>query len=152
MSTNHGELFAALSAPFVGNEVKTRSHSGRDMAYITARTAMNRFDQVVGPENWRNRTRIEHLADGTDLVVCTIELRIDGEWIPKEDAGGFKEMTERKRSGEIAEDEENTVKTGYSDAFKRTAILWGVARYLYRDGVPHYGSEQAPQQPSHEPQ
>ena len=146
--TQYPELFAALAAPFDPSEVKNRSQAGRQMSYITSRTAMNRFDAAVGPENWRNHTRVEHLADGTDLVVCTIELRIGNEWIGKEDAGGFREMTEKNRSGEVVEDEENTVKTGYSDAFKRTAILWGVGRYLYRDGVPNYGTEQAPP-PSH---
>jgi hypothetical protein len=28
------------------------------------------------------------------------------------------------------------VKTAYSDAFERTTVLWGIDRYLYRDGVP----------------
>lgn len=137
--TQYPELFAALAAPFAASEVKTRPGShGRQLHYITARTAMNRFDSVVGPENWRNRTRRESFSDGAEAIVCTIEVKVDDEWIPKEDAGGFKEMTEKTRSGETEPDEENTVKTGYSDAFKRTAILWGVGRYLYGDGVPRY--------------
>jgi hypothetical protein len=142
--TKYPELFAALAAPFEPHEIKTRSGGGgRQLQYITARVAMNRFDTVVGPENWRNRYRLESLAGGNEAVVCTIELKIDGEWIAKEDAGGFKEMTEKNRQGETVEDEENTVKTGYSDSFKRCAILWGVARYLYRDGVPNFDGEAA---------
>ena len=29
-------------------------------------------------------------------------------------------------------------KSGYSDAFKRAAVKFGVGRYLYRDGVPSF--------------
>jgi hypothetical protein len=96
---------------------------------------------VVGPENWRNRFRLEQMSGGVNFVVCTIELKIDGEWIPKEDAGGFKEMTEKGRDGKVVEDEENTPKTAYSDSFKRAATAWGVGRYLYNDGAPIYPEE-----------
>jgi len=50
--TQHPDLFAALAAPFESSEVKVRSQSGRQLHYITARTAMNRLDSVLGPENW----------------------------------------------------------------------------------------------------
>jgi hypothetical protein len=49
-------------------------------------------------------------------------------------------MTER-RNGQVIKDEENTDKTGASDAFKRAAAKFGVGRYLYRDGVPSYQPE-----------
>ena len=35
-------------------------------------------------------------------------------------------------------------KSGYSDAFKRAAVKFGVARYLYRDGVPTFVQERDP--------
>jgi hypothetical protein len=43
-------------------------------------------------------------------------------------------------------------KSGYSDAFKRAAVKFGVARYLYRDGVPAFVQERTgnPEHP-HEP-
>jgi hypothetical protein len=145
VSTRHPDLFWALSAPFGPNEVKTRpGGSGRTLSYITSRQAANRLDTVCGPENWRNSFREVTFSDGTEAIVCTIEIKVDGEWVPKADAGGFKVMTEKNRQGETVEDEENTVKTGYSDAFKRAAQMWGVARYLYNDGVPHYGPAPPP--------
>src|SRR5262249_22709329 len=50
--TKHPDLFAALSAPFEQQELKLRSQAGKQLTYITARTAMNRLDNVLGPENW----------------------------------------------------------------------------------------------------
>lgn len=145
MSTKYPNLFADLAAQFHPNQVKTRAGGGgRQLSYITARVAANRLDEVVGPENWRVKHRLEHLAAGTDLVICTLEIKIDDEWIAKEDAGGFKEMVEKNRAGQMVEDEENTVKTAFSDAFKRAASAWGVGRYLYNDGFAIY-PEEAPQ-------
>lgn len=136
MATEHYDIFEALARPFEGADVKTRSGGGgRQLKYITARVAMNRLDTVVGPENWRNTFRRESFAEGMECVVCRIEIKVGGEWIGKEDAGGFKVMTEKDRTGQQVEDEENTVKTAYSDAFKRAAILWGVGRHLYNDGI-----------------
>ncbi len=146
MPTVYPDFFAALAQPFYQDEIKTRSGGGgRQLAYITARQAMNRLDTVCGPENWRNRYRLESLPAGLTAVVCTIEIKVEGEWVGKEDAGGFKAMTEKNRDGQQVEDEENTVKTGYSDAFKRAAVLWGIGRELYRDGVAWFDVTPQPQ-------
>lgn len=145
MSTQHADIFAALAAPFESGQVKTRSQSGRDLSYITARTAMNRLDNVVGPENWE-----AEFYSVCDVLFCRITITLpDGRKVSKSDAGGFKTMT-TKEHGQTVEDEENTDKTGPSDAFKRAAVLWGIARYLYRDGVPDFAraKEQGPR-PSH---
>ena len=48
----HLELFSALASPFQHEEVRTRSQGGRTLHYITARTVMNRLDDVLGPANW----------------------------------------------------------------------------------------------------
>jgi hypothetical protein len=126
--TKYPVIFGALAAPFEPEEIKERSQGGRTLSYITPRTARNRLDEVVGPENWKPFYR--ETAKG---VVCTISIRLpSGEWIDKEDVGGFPGMTEK--GGEI--DEENDVKAGYSDSFKRAAECWGIGRYLWRDGVP----------------
>lgn len=145
MPTRHAEIFAALNAEFPRDRVRTRSGGGgTQLAYITERMAAIRLDEVVGPENWRCRYRVERLANGTDSVICTLEIKFGEEWVPKEGAGGFKGMTEKNRAGETVEDEENTAKTGYSDSFKRAASAWGVGRYLYRDGVPDFVPRTAP--------
>lgn len=122
--TQHPELFARLCAPFENHEVKSRSQSGRQLHYITARTAMNRLDDVLGPENWWHR-----FVPGEKSVLCELTIRLgDGQTLTKSDAGGYAGMAD---SG----DDE---KSGYSDAFKRACVMFGVGRYLYGDGVPAY--------------
>jgi hypothetical protein len=129
------DLFAALSTPFDQQEVKVRSQAGRQFAYITARTAMNRLDAVLGPENWW-----DDFVPGENSVFCRLTVRLpDGSTLTKADAGGYAGMS----------DSGDDDKSGYSDAFKRAAVKFGVGRYLYRDGVPSYesnGSAPAPTQ------
>lgn len=125
-----------LYAPF--DEVKTREQAGRTLSYITARQVMNRLDDVVGPANWADTYR------ETDKgVVCALAIRVGDEWLSKSDAGGYSGMVARdKATGQMGTDEENDVKTAYSDAFKRAAVKWGVGRYLYPDGVPEFAADQ----------
>lgn len=125
--TKHSDLFAALAAPFDASEVKVRSQSSRMLHYITARTVMNRLDSVLGPENWWDR-----YVPGPNSVLCELTVRLpDGSTLTKSDAGGYAGMA----------DQGDDDKSGYSDAFKRAAVKFGVARYLYRDGVPGFVQE-----------
>src|SRR6478609_165897 len=129
--TKFPDLFAALAAPFESHEVKIRpAQGGRQLHYITARTAMNRLDGVLGPENWWD----EYLPS-QNSVLCKLTLRLpDGSTVTKADAGGYAGMA----------DQGDDDKSGFSDAFKRAAAKFGVARYLYRDGVPQFVREREP--------
>ncbi|MDR3622042.1 MAG: Rad52/Rad22 family DNA repair protein [Paludisphaera borealis] len=120
--SQHIEIFAALAAPFSADEVRTRSQNGRDFQYITARMVMNRLDEVLGPVNWwDDYTPIEN------AIVCRLTVRLpDGTTLTKCDAGGFTTTL----------DTSDFEKSGFSDAFKRAAVKFGVGRYLYGDGVP----------------
>jgi hypothetical protein len=136
--TNYPDVFAALAAPFDRSEVKSRdaTRGGRQVEYITARTAMNRLDNVLGPENWWDAYR----PGGDNSVICRLTVRLpDGTELAKEDAGGAAGMAD-------AGDDD---KSALSDAFKRAAVKFGVGRYLYRDGVPTYclGRVEAPEAP-----
>lgn len=143
MSSKHAELFAALAAPFEGDEVKVRSQQGRQLHYITARVAMNRLDSVLGPENWWD----DYEAFGGG-VKCLLTVRLpDGTTITKAGIGGITPM----------HDASDSDKTGESDAIKRAAVKFGVARYLYRDGVPdfvadYHGEPSQPEPPRQAPQ
>jgi hypothetical protein len=125
--TQHRDLFAALAAPFEPEEVKLRTQSGRQLHYVTARTVMNRLDEVLGPENWWDDfVPLEH------SVICRLTLRLpDGQILTKSDAGGYAGMA----------DPGDDDKSGFADAFKRAAVKLGVARYLYRDGIPRFARE-----------
>src|SRR5436305_3898406 len=129
--TQYPDLFAALAAPFESHEVKVRpAQGGRQLHYITARTAMNRLDSVLGPENWW-----DEYVPGENSVLCRLTVRLpDGSTLTKADAGGYAGMP----------DSGDDDKSGYSDAFKRAAVKFGVGRYLYRDGVPSFVREREP--------
>jgi Rad52/22 family double-strand break repair protein len=125
--TQFPDLFARLAAPFEAHEVKTRTQGTRQIHYITARTAMNRLDSVLGPENWW-----DEYTPGENSVLCKLTVRMpDGSTLTKADAGGYAGMP----------DQGDDDKSGFSDAFKRAAVKFGVGRYLYRDGVPTFVKE-----------
>jgi hypothetical protein len=122
--TKFPELFLALSADFAQGEIKVRDISGRKETYITARTVMNRLDTVLGPENWW-----DVYIPNEKSVACSLTIRLpDDSTLTKSDAGGYAGMSD-------AGDDD---KSGFSDGLKRAAVKFGVARYLYRDGMPNY--------------
>ena len=84
------------------------------LAYIDARDVADRLDEVVGPENWQ--CRYEFSPDGKKTL-CEIGIRCGTEWIWKADGAGDSDIEAEKGA--------------LSDAFKRAAVKWGVARYLY---------------------
>jgi hypothetical protein len=123
----HLDLFAALAAPFEHDEVRVRPQEGRQLQYITARTVMNRLDDVLGPSNWWDEyVPLEH------SVICRLTIRLpDGSTLTKSDAGGYAGMP----------DSGDDDKSGFSDSFKRAAVKFGIGRYLYRDGIPRFIKE-----------
>lgn len=125
MPTEFADIFKALAAPFPKDQERSRNQGGMTLTYITARAVMNRFDEVAGPENWW--PRYEETKDG---IRCAVTLRLpDGREVTKEDGGGF---------ATTMKDEDNVEKSGFSDALKRAGVVWGVGRYLYKDGVPRF--------------
>lgn len=115
-------IFDRLRMPFPTSAISWRvgSTSERDgkvyglpLAYIDARDVMERLDDVVGPENWADRYPANH----TTKTICALGIRIDGEWVFKEDGAGDTDFEADKGA--------------LSDAFKRAAVRWGIGRYLY---------------------
>lgn len=119
--SNVSERFKKLAAPFPENSLEWRignSGSGSRgpwamvLAYISARSAYDRFDDVFGPENWK--AEYVFMDKG---VVCKLSICIDGVWISKEDGSDYTDI--------------ESFKGGISGAFKRAASVWGCGRYLY---------------------
>lgn len=127
MGTKHGELFNRLTADFHKDDVKSRpGGNGKTLWYLTARTCMNRLDEVLGPENWEDA-----YYESKGVLFCKLTITLpDGSKVSKCDAGGFKEMTAGGKA-----DDENTDKTGPTDAFKRVCAKFGIGRSLYGDGM-----------------
>jgi len=84
------------------------------LAYVTNRAIMARLDLVFGKLNWQN----EYREAPNGGVLCGLSVKVGGEWVTKWDGA------------------ENTaidaVKGGLSGSMKRTAVQWGIGRYLYK--------------------
>jgi hypothetical protein len=107
----------ALGAPFPEDEVEflPRAQSNGKalgLAYIDARTVMNRLDAVVGPGNWT----FDFDVISPDGKMVRGRLTVLG--VTKCDAGE-------------ASTEEEILKSAVSDALKRCAVHFGIGRYLY---------------------
>jgi hypothetical protein len=132
--TSYAELFTALALPFETWEVKSRDLKRKDgtiigqALYTSARTVMNRLDQVLGPENWE--PAYTPMGNGAYLCRLTITLP-DGRKVTKEGIGGVADM----------DDAGDNEKSGASDALKIAASHFGVGRYIWRDGVPVFARE-----------
>ena len=118
------KLIEDLAKPFPAEEIEWRVGStnkdktkGIALAYLTARAVMNRLDDVLGPENWQDSYTTIPGKDDTKGYICTISIRFGDTWVAKQDGADESNM--------------ESIKGGISDAFKRTAVKWGVGRYLY---------------------
>lgn len=85
--------------------------------YADARMLMDRLDEAVGPGNWQDHFRPAPTKDGG--VLCAIGIKIDGEWVWKEDGAPNTEIEK--------------VKGGFTTSFRRTAVKWDIMgiRALY---------------------
>lgn len=119
-ATDWNKITEELSKPFDSRHIRVKpgkvAGNGQALAlwYIDARAVMDRLDAVVGPENWEF-TWTPVMAEGR--VVVQGVLKIKG--VTKSDVGEAK-------------GEDEPWKSGVSDAFKRTAVQFGIGRFLYR--------------------
>jgi hypothetical protein len=123
------EILNELSRPIPRSQLKNLTKKWKDkrtgeqkeftVQHITARTVMNRLDETVGRYNWRTHYKPVMVGNKSG-VECTIEILIEAEWIGKTDVGTPTDIEPEKGA--------------YSDALKRAAAHWGIARELYGDG------------------
>lgn len=110
------EIMRLLKRPWPTDQVKSRKGpAGKMLSYVDARQVMARLDEVVGPEGWQT-----HYSEVAGNCCCTLSIKMGDEWVAKSDGAG-----ETSIEGE---------KGQFSDAFKRAAVSFGVARYLYLGG------------------
>jgi hypothetical protein len=116
-------IATALAAPFDLRFVHFKPgmvQGGRALAlaYVDARAVQDRLDQVLGVAGWQDEYDL--LANGN--VLCRLKVLLGDEWVIKSDVGGPSEQP----------DDSDRCKAAFSNAFKRAAVKFGVARYLYR--------------------
>jgi len=108
-----------LKKPIQANEIEWRIQSAKNgkttiVPYIQSRAVMDRFDEAFGPENWKDSYQ-PWKGKG---VLCTIYVRFGDTWVSKEDGADDTQI--------------EPTKGGISDALKRCAVKWGLARNLYK--------------------
>lgn len=124
----HAGVFARLAQAFFQEDVRFRE--GRNGGYyVKAPTVMNRLDSVLGPDGWWDHyTIIDEIT-----VECALSIRLpDGQVVTKKDVG----IRKPAEAGRI--DPGCSWKAAYSDALKRAAAKFGVARYLSKCGYAEF--------------
>ncbi len=136
--TKFPEIFEALAEAFAEGELK--QHPYHKFWYATARTVANRLDQVLGPENWWG----EPLPWNDVSVKYSLTIQLpDGSTVTKYAVGAKSTLfVSGKSEGKVDPGEAD--KGGDSDGFKRAAAMFSVGRYLYNEGTPDFGKQQAP--------
>jgi len=119
------ELYKDLIAPFKSKQIRWRvgatakdGKSGLALAYVDARDVMFRLDKAVGPGNWS-----DDYKEVMGRIVCSLSVKFSAP-----DKNEFEWITKSDGAGDTAVEGE---KGGLSDAFKRAAVKFGIARYLY---------------------
>jgi Uncharacterized protein conserved in bacteria len=116
------EIRKRLAEPFSSEDIEWRvqqtskkyPNKGWAIAYLTNRAIQKRLDDVLGVDGWYNE--FKPWRDRAQL--CGIAIRFpDGNWIMKWDGSDDSDI--------------EPVKGGLSDSMKRTAVQWGIGRYLY---------------------
>ena len=119
------DIFAELSKPFPSSDIEWRvqqsgiAGSGKVwamvLAYVTNRAIQNRLDEVCGPMGWKNE--YQHTDKG---VMCGISIWCSErkEWVTKWDGAENTDI--------------EAMKGGLSGSMKRSAVQWGIGRYLYK--------------------
>jgi hypothetical protein len=120
---NQQEVMSALAAPFPEAALHwkpqvVKGDKALGIPYLDARDVMDRLDAVLGVQGWQDSYQI--LPGGS--VVCTLRVRLGGDWVQKMDVGAPSEQP----------DPADKLKAAVSDGLKRAAIKFGVGRYLYR--------------------
>lgn len=123
MNADSKSLSIALTAPFPADAVHwlplaVKGDKALACAYLDARAIMQRLDSVFGVGGWSDAYEI--VAGGS--VVCTLSVKVDGEWVSKTDVGSPSEQP----------DDGDKLKAAFSDALKRAAVKLGIGRYLHR--------------------
>ena len=91
---------------------EVRNNKTTLLLYQDARCAMNILDETVGSLGWQ-----KEYYEAKGLLMCKIGIFSDGAWLWKSDTGSESNIEADKGLA--------------SDAFKRAAVSWGIARELY---------------------
>lgn len=115
-----GKLFPSTDISWRVGLKTTDGKRGQALPYLNTRRIQHLLDEVVGPENWKVGYHEVVAGDKMLAVRCALAIKAGGEWVAKEDAAHV-----------LPGGTEYAVKSAYTDALRRAAIQWGIARYLH---------------------
>ena len=123
------ELLNFLAQSFPPEDIKTREQAGITLHYVERQTVANRLDEAIIQGlcvGWESR--FEFGPNGE--IICSI---------------GIVDNLGRAywRSDGAEQTKIESVKGGITDAFKRAADMWGVARYLREGELPQRSGKTA---------
>ena len=112
-----------LQKPFKEEEIEWRVGAtnkdktmGLALPYVTNKAIQNRLDEVFGVFGWKNE--FKEWKGNSQLCGISIWDEDKGEWLTKYDGADDTTM--------------ESTKGGLSDAMKRSAVQFGIGRYLYK--------------------
>lgn len=126
----HADYQNALRKPFAADRIEwrlgmagqgTKGIWAKCLAYIDNRAAMERLDEVFGP-NWN---QLEEFKTIGAAAVCTVTINIEG-------VEGYPNRTVTGSCAVEANGDIDAFKSAASGAMKRAVVLLGVGRYLYQ--------------------
>jgi hypothetical protein len=107
-------------------KIKQDATKGQALPYLKARVIRDLLDSTFGSAGWRDSI----IPGPGDSVICTLELKIDGEWVGKTDGA---QVDNYKPESDHAK--EMAYKGAFDSAFQRAAVKWGIGRYLYEHDI-----------------
>jgi hypothetical protein len=126
--TKYPHIFEALGAPYHPDDLQTQKDevTGREFTSASTVAIQNRFDEILGPENWDTASTVN--ATGVTKVI-TITLP-DGKKKSASGAAGYNKLADGGDPGD-------PVGRAASIAFSRAATEIAPGRYLYDKGMPN---------------
>ena len=128
------QVTTELAMPFPVDDIRWRAQSSyldkngnpiiKVVPYLDARQAQQRLDDVVGIARWNVSHTVVPLTNGQVIFIAKVGVYTSDGWVVKEDGAEGTDV--------------EAVKGGFSDAFKRACVTWGIGRYLYTPVV-RYG-------------
>lgn len=140
----HDELMQPLPAEVVKQRVgSTTARRGDDkryppgtkgqvLHYIDARNAMDRLDEVAGPDCWQDAYTVLFGQKGVDshiTIAGPVECRLTVTGVSSE--GAILAITHTDVGYPNSDSSPEPLKDAYSDALKRAAVKFGLGRFLY---------------------
>lgn len=134
MTTQFKDYRTLLGEYFDDSEIKFKpmvltkdKKSALPAVYVDSRAVQERLDEVFGPDGWESHFETLSVVGDSKSVKCRLrcffvtENHPNGQWVEREDVGSQSEQ----------QDSDDKTKSAVSDSLKRTAVQFGIGRYLY---------------------